>query len=144
MRCEFQDFTDSTGEVFTRPILFVALARAPQAKIACVVDTGSNGIRLRSEFGRRAGFGSQMDGTQQKRIAVGGRVTYGRTIQADLIVSASVEGTETYELPDMPVTFCEPWTMNTGLAGFPFLQRFHVVVRARHREFDIIPEDVDA
>jgi len=129
--------------VFSRPIVFVALARTPQTRITCVVDTGSNGVRLADEFGRRAGFGAQIDGAQQRRLSVGGGATFGRTIQTDLIVSASIDGTESYTLLNMPVTFCKPWKMSTGLAGFPFLQHFRIALRARLREFDIDPEDAD-
>lgn len=144
MKCQFQDFGNSaSGEAIIRPIIFIALASTPQTKIPCVLDTGSTGVRLAEDFGRRAGFGAQIDRAQASQIPVGGRATSGRTIQADLIVSGTIEGKEIHTLLAMPVTFCKPWTMSTGLAGFPLIQRFRIVMRARLREYDIEPEGTD-
>jgi hypothetical protein len=120
-----------SGSTLARPALPVQLEDLEEARLLCLVDTGSMANRFDARLAEAVGI--DLRGVPAEPVAIAGARLRAYSTRADVTVAGSRY--------DAPVTFCDPWPFGFGVLGQAgFLRFFRVTLCAREFWLEVEPE----
>ena len=135
MRFAFREIPDpASGTIRPRPIIDVIVEGLEIAPQACLIDSGATAVRLGVHVADLCGI--DLEGAEERRLAVGGQYVTARMATTMLTVA---DGTDDYRW-EAPVWFCEPWTPSFGLLGLTgFFDQFDVTISSYAEHIELRP-----